>query len=146
MFYEHNQVEDLLNCKSCHERYDTPHILPCWKSLCNRCVATKSNNQTKLLSCPFCDQVHQVPDTGFPQNESLLVLLKLRPVDVHRAEMFRVLGDLLKKLNVNMDDLNLMEKSSQKSLLEYFELIKGEIKLSAKTLIEQVVKYRDKLL
>ncbi len=146
MFYEHNQVEDLLSCKSCNERYDIPLLLPCWKTLCQRCVTNKSNNQTKLLACPFCSHVHQVPDCGFESNETLIALLKLKPVDVHRAEMFRSLGDLLKKLQLNMDDLNLMEKGAHKNLLEYFELIKGEIKLSAKTLIEQVVKYRDKLL
>ena len=146
MFYEHNQVEDLLSCKSCNERYDTPVILPCWKSLCHRCVTYKTNNQTKLLSCPFCSQAHQVPESGFPHNESLISLLKLKPVDVHRAEMYRAIGDLLKKIQLNIEDLNIMEKNSRKNLLEYFELIKNEIKLSAKTLIEQVVRYRDKLL
>ena len=146
MFYEHNQVEDLLNCRSCNERYNTPLLLPCWKTLCQSCVLSKTDESTKLLACPYCKNTHEVPATGFPLNESLTALLKLRPVDVHRAEMYRTLGDLLKKLQLDMDDLSCMESHSHKNLLDYFDLITSEIKLSAKTLIQQVVRYRDKLL
>lgn len=45
-----------------------------------------------------------------------------------------------------MDELDYIELNSQNNLIEYFDLIKNEIKLSTANLIEQAIKYRDKLL
>ena len=90
MFYEHNQVDDLLNCINCGERYDTPLLLPCWKTICSQCVFNKTlidNDGVEKLECPFClNSLHEIPDNGYAVNDALNSLLKLKPVDVHRAE------------------------------------------------------------
>jgi hypothetical protein len=145
MFYEHNQVEDLLNCVNCGERYDTPYLLPCFRTICKKCILNSTNNNQ--FSCPFCaNAVHQVPPNGYAINDTLNSLLKLKPVDVHRAEMFRSMGELLKKIQLNINDLDDLEANIRANLFDYYELIKKEIIQSADNLIEQTLKYRDKLI
>lgn len=108
MFYEHNQVEDILNCPNCNERYDRPLLLPCFKSICNKCVENIRNYNS--ISCPFCKNSHDLPKNGFPLNDALFNLLKIKPVDVHRAELFRRIGDLIKKCNRTWTRLNSLKK------------------------------------
>ena len=80
MFYDHNQVEDLLNCVHCGERYDTPLLLPCWKTICSQCV----NNRTQIdsdgvekLTCPFCcDTIHEIPDNVISKTNPVQFLQK----------------------------------------------------------------------
>ncbi len=152
MFYDHNQVEDLLNCSVCHQRYDKPLLLPCWKTICNKCVINRTvldSDGVEKLNCPFCVKssiIHEVPDQGFAVNDALNSLLHLKPVDVHRAELFKTVGDLLKKIQFNMNDLDNIEKNIKLNLYDYFEIIKNEIVENTQTLIDQATKYRDKLI
>jgi len=60
--------------------------------------------------------------------------------------LFKIIGDLLKKIQYNINDLDNMEQSIKYNLYDYFELIKNEIQSSAQTLIDQAIKYRDTLL
>lgn len=150
MFYDHNQVEDLLICVNCGERYDIPLLLPCWKTICNKCV----NNKTELddegvekFACPFClDKTHEIPDSGYAVNDALNSLLKLKPVDVSRADLFKKINDLLKKLQLNLADLNAAELNIKLNLYDYFDLIKQEIETSARQLIEQALKLKESLI
>jgi hypothetical protein len=152
MFYDHNQVEDLLNCSVCNQRYDKPLLLPCWKTICNKCVINRTvldSDGVEKLNCPFCVKssiIHEVPDQGFAVNDALNSLLHLKPVDVHRAELFKTIGDLLKKIQFNMNDLDNIEKNIKLNLYDYFEIIKNEIVENTQKLIDQATKYRDKLI
>ena len=144
MFYEHNQVEDLLICVNCNERYDIPLLLTCWKSICNQCV--KKHQTGHRLNCPYCNLIHEVPKNGLPINEALNSLLKLKPVDMQRASLLRQITDLLKHLQNNINNLDNLESNVQSEIFDYFDLIKKEINKSAQNVIEQAIKQRDKLI
>lgn len=57
-----------------------------------------------------------------------------------------MIGDLLKKIQFNISDLDNIENDIKFNLYDYFELIKNEIQTSAQTVIDQAIKYRDNLL
>jgi len=146
MFYEHNQVDDLLNCPGCGERFDSPYLLPCYRTICKRCIQ-RGTDQHGELSCPFCvDVAHQVPENGFAVNDTINSLLKLKPVDVHRAEMYRRIADLLKNIQSNLIHLENLEANLKTNFFDYFDLIKKEISSSADNVINHTIKYRDKLI
>ena len=145
MFYDHNQVDDLLNCPNCSNRYDTPLLLPCYRTICKRCISKHTTD--KQFTCPFCpDTVHPLPDKGYAINDAVSSLLKLKPVDVHRAEMYRRIADLLKLIQISMNDLENIEANVKVNLFDYFALVKKEVSSSAENVIEHTVKYRDRLL
>ena len=145
MFYEHNQVEDLLNCLNCGERYDRPLLLPCYKTICERCM--KKNNSRKEEECelnfPYCSKQHKVPQNGFAVNETIMSLLKIRPVNAYKADLFRKLAEATKKLQANLNELCALEDAQK--IVDLFEVIKKEINQNTESLIEQANKYREKM-
>lgn len=146
MFYEHNQVDDLLTCPNCNDRYDIPYLLPCFRTICNKCIKKQTDKNYKL-NCPFCTDIkHNIPKHGYVINDALNSLLKLKPVDVHRAEMYRRIADLLKMIQISINDLENLEVNVKLNLFDYFELIKKEIQKSADNVIKQTIEYKEKLL
>ncbi len=73
-------------------------------------------------------------------------MLKLKPVDVHRAEMYRRITDLLKLIQISINDLDNIETNVKANLFEYFALIRKEVSSSAENVIEHTIKYRNRLL
>jgi hypothetical protein len=161
MFYEHDQVEDLLSCSCCTKRYELvsnrPLLLPCYKTLCENCIRSRtfvSPDSVYKVNCFHCLDNHDIQESldseshqlPLPLNDSLIQLLRLKPVDVHKAELMRKLADLVKKIKTSLDELDQIELNTEQSFLTYFDLIKSEICKSAQYLIEQTVQYRDKLL
>jgi hypothetical protein len=161
MFYEHNQVEDLLNCGHCGERFDVPLLLPCWKTCCQRCINKSLDKSTGGLNCPFCQTCHKIPVDGFVTNDTLASLLKLKPVDVRRAEQFKKTCDLFKQLQYNLDNLDEIETIQKTSLnknkhlnnndcdngyVDYFEIVRNAIRTNTQSFIQETCRYRDNLL
>ena len=154
MFYDHNQVEDLLSCLCCSNRYDLnvnrPLLLPCYKTMCEICIKkrTFAFENSYQVSCFHCLSNHDLAENAqlpLPLNESLIQLLKLKPVDVHKAELIRKLADLVKMIKQSFEELDFIECTSEQSFLNYFELIRSEVNKSVNYLIEQTLQYRDKL-
>jgi hypothetical protein len=98
------------------------------------------------FKCPLCKQDHQVPSNGFAINETLLSLQRIKPVDAHKADMFKRVSDLLKLLQISIDDLGGIEHQLQTSFLDYYDLIKREINSSVESFVEQLKHYKDKLI
>ena len=40
MYYNKNEVINILNCKNCLERLDEPKILPCGETICSFCTSS----------------------------------------------------------------------------------------------------------
>ena len=60
--------------------------------------------------------------------------------------MYRRIADLLKMIQVSVNDLENLESSIKVNLFDYFELIENEINTSSENVIKQTVQYRDKLI
>ncbi|XP_002736356.1 RING finger protein nhl-1-like [Saccoglossus kowalevskii] len=69
------QIEELLNCAVCLERYNRPKILPCQHTFCQSpCLENLIDIRVRKLKCPECRMEHRVPGNGvrgFPNNVTI---------------------------------------------------------------------------
>ena len=94
MYYDKDEIDELLKCANCHERLEEPCTLPCGHTVCAQCtsgsthwfilpiVDSENNSEqrrsARQLVCNACLEVHRIPATGFPVNQVLLKLLKTK--------------------------------------------------------------------
>ncbi|XP_077978403.1 uncharacterized protein LOC144433885 [Glandiceps talaboti] len=78
------QIEELLNCPVCLERFTRPKILPCQHTFCQRpCLENLVDIRTRALKCPECRREHKIPRngiSGFPNNLTISRFLDI-PAD-----------------------------------------------------------------
>lgn len=81
MTYSAEQVERLLSCSVCLERYNNPRILPCQHTFCRTpCLQGLIDPRSRKLKCPECRKEHVVPPNGaagFPANITISNFLDL---------------------------------------------------------------------
>jgi septal ring factor EnvC (AmiA/AmiB activator) len=110
MFYEEDQIKQLLNCKQCNKLFDSPLFLPCGYTIRSECLNKGLLKETTCLQCSLCSQVHQVPAFGFPEKQSILSLMTKKPKEVVKSveakkviETFQKMHDQLNKLENDMN-------------------------------------------
>ena len=84
-----------LTCAICLSRYNNPKLLPCLHSYCKGCLedlAKKSRGEKKHITCPQCQEIHELPEndidsfkTYFTIN-NLLELLRIHEVTAGNSE------------------------------------------------------------
>lgn len=148
MFYEQNQLDSLLNCPTCMQRFDQPLMMPCcWKTVCKKCILKYNQNSDYLHTCPQCKRKNQsLKFSNLPVNEALHKLLNLKPVDLIHADLYRKLGDLFKTIQTDLEDLDLLEKNAQINLDTFFDTIKENIINNTRILIEKANNHKEKIL
>ncbi len=50
MFYQEASIVHLLNCQNCKLKYDEPRLMPCGKTVCNRCIRSFYGSQQTTVS------------------------------------------------------------------------------------------------
>lgn len=65
MFYEASQIENLLICGVCKERFLEPQLLPCGETICRKCIVDTKTGFERCYSCVYCKDLHLVPYEGF---------------------------------------------------------------------------------
>jgi len=95
LYYDANDLNSLLLCKICDQKFQDPRILPCGESYCNNCINSEVNieaetahskvlygAQTKTIKCQNCRKKHELPREGFLANLTLNKIVLLKPSDV----------------------------------------------------------------
>ena len=81
MTYSAEQVEQLLRCPVCLDRFTNPKILPCQHTFCKEpCLEGLCDMRTRKVKCPECRKEHYVPysgPAGFPTNITVSNFLDL---------------------------------------------------------------------
>ncbi|CAF3853943.1 unnamed protein product [Rotaria magnacalcarata] len=76
----YTDLEALLECPLCLDRFDQPRLIPCGHTYCTKCLNELCAGSDTVI-CPQCRQQHDVPITGvtlFPRNLSYQQLLDIR--------------------------------------------------------------------
>ncbi|XP_041366991.1 RING finger protein nhl-1-like [Gigantopelta aegis] len=75
------QIEQLLTCSVCLDRYKTPKLLPCQHTFCQQpCLEGLVDRRTGMIRCPECRADHIVPRrgvSGYPNNLTVIGFLEL---------------------------------------------------------------------
>ena len=106
MFYQAESIDKILICEVCEQKMVDPRLLPCGKSLCNRCVYDVSDMQKNKVKCQHCAKIHEMPeDGGFPKVLVLQKMLEIKANDVLQSKKiveFKLLVQTLDLLAVNI--------------------------------------------
>ena len=147
MFYQESQIEELLKCPHCQNRYDEPRILPCGQAVCNQCIHVILNQMQQneaSFKCLLCDEFHA--KSTFPVNRSLMAIIKKQPSEVYRGKKVEVLKQNLKDISSNKIKLENAFRNGKNQLIDHCLNIRGDIDLAAEKVIQDIQDKRDELL
>lgn len=157
MFYDCETIANQLKCPNCSETYVSPRILPCGKSICQKCIEnlvtqSRNHNPRKLQrqnsyieSCPFCSKSHSAQDdeTGYILNEFIVRHFELKPEKVYRCQSYEKFDNLLETLNADLKELNAKLNSPEQNIRDHCDALRNQIDIATETLIENINKFRE---
>jgi hypothetical protein len=62
MYYQADKIDSILICEVCGNKMVDPRLLPCGKSVCNRCVDLLIDTDKKRIKCQNCAKTHEIPE------------------------------------------------------------------------------------
>jgi len=145
MFFEEENINEILNCNKCQEKLDDPKILPCGESVCSRCVSSihvKKNN----FECIVCNEQHVMPDKGLPTNKKLLSLISMQPAEVYRSRTVIKLKESLKEIRTKAKGLTFGAENGIDFIKEYCLDLMNDVQLATEKLIQQINDYNDEII
>jgi hypothetical protein len=80
MFFDSDQINNVLNCKKCTGRFEEPKILPCGNSIYSHCVSSIQTKENKEFQCLVCDELHDMPQKGLSLNKIVLEMLSFEAI------------------------------------------------------------------
>ncbi|KAH7645786.1 hypothetical protein HUG17_1324 [Dermatophagoides farinae] len=102
-----SQLEQLLTCAICLDRFRNPKLLPCQHTFCGEpCMEGLVDYARRQIKCPECRAEHRIPYNGvqsFPNNVTLT-----RFLDLHRS----ITGEEPEPLPSQMDRCNVCGEKS----------------------------------
>jgi uncharacterized protein YutE (UPF0331/DUF86 family) len=149
MFYEEEEINQLLKCEQCNQRYIQPRNLPCGESICTNCLENLIEEQSaKLigkLKCCYCSEEHDIPKRGFPISKKLEMLLETKPNQIYRSKAVEELEKHLRNINSELNALKSTLDNGIEKIRERCSLLKHQIQIRAESLIDNINKLNDEM-
>lgn len=146
MFFEANQVFDLLSCQLCKNQLDTPFILPCGKIVCSKCahcIIKQSKNDS--IDC-LCKSNHRLPDKEFPICEIILNLLATPTNDIYRGSLAEQLKTNLKEINKDLKQFKFELNNGGDRVKEHCLNLRNQVQLVTELAISQINQFNEDLI
>jgi hypothetical protein len=137
MYFEANQVNNILVCQQCQGKLEGPKILPCGETICSFCVSSIQTN-LNVFNCLVCKQQHEMPKNGLPDNKIALKMLSVKPIKVFRGEAVDLLE---KKLEEILKKHKLIKHSIENStdlVKEHCIDLRSDVQLKTEEAIQQI--------
>ena len=145
MFYQASQLDSLLTCTFCDQKFNDPRVLPCGKSFCKCCIDVLVTQ--KQIKCNHCSQTHQVPDgDGFPPNIELAKMLDLKSSHVCHSKLFQTFKDMLDSVRAKAGQLELGLKIGDAQIRDYCDKVRNDAQLAIEQAHEQLDKIHKQLM
>ena len=145
MFFEEEKIIAALNCKNCHLRLDVPRLLPCGRTICSSCYLT-IQVVNKRFECITCSNNHLMPDDGLPLNESLLLLLSVKPSEIYRSKSVEILKQSLNDIYSKMKSIEMGVNNGIDKIKEHCVEIRREVQLATEETIQLINNYNEELI
>ena len=129
MFYDENEIQELVICPYCHFNYDDPRFIECGSSLCMPCIELLTKNDSNGFQCPVCDDFHEHPKKGYPKNPLLAKLCEKIANKVSQSPLAKELETQLDELKLNMDKLAHENDKGVHKIKEYCGGLRNEVQL-----------------
>ena len=88
MFFQEAEIDDILKCEKCKNKFDEPRSLPCGSLVCNACLDTLLRligQNDSSFKCTLCQATHK--NGEFPENKSIKKLLGKSAIQVYRSDL-----------------------------------------------------------
>jgi uncharacterized protein YutE (UPF0331/DUF86 family) len=149
MFYEEEEINQLLKCEKCNQRYIQPRSLPCGEHICTNClenlIEEQSAKQSGKFICCYCSKEHYMPEEGFPISKKLEKLLETKPNQIYRSKAVEELEKQLRNIKSELNVLKSTLDNGIEKIRERCSLLKHQIQLKAESLIDQINKLSDEM-
>lgn len=157
-----NQMDVLLTCSVCNDRFKNPKLLPCQHTFCMEpCLEKVADTSRHQVKCPECNAEHRIPYQGvqaFPNNVTLTRFLELRlglndqalepPPSMQRCAICNEKERLEKCNHCNKKVCQSCKKAHVALIKQEIMLINGQVKLGLANLsgtLNQTKQNKDKL-
>jgi hypothetical protein len=148
MFFQQKEIDTILNCLNCHERFDKPKLLPCGESICETCLKNiLQNNNSNKLKCPFCNNIHEIPEDGeFPTQKLLVEILNMKPTKIFRGNLYEITDKLLDDNELLIQNFFKDLNNHEKKIRTHCQYLRHEIGQEKTCLLQEVELYEQKCL
>lgn len=135
LFYKESIVLELLKCNLCKysfDVYDAPVILLCGKSICLNCFH-KQDEKSKIktiFKCMACNNEHKMLE-NLIQNEFVIELFSIKPIELQRNKECNELKLNLKKLEDIVKELDFLSENGDFTIRDYCDEQRRQVQLSS---------------
>ena len=138
MFYDKDEIDELLKCPDCREIFVEPHMLPCGHHMCDTCIRASTDGQTSSFLCKMCGDGHPVPRDGFPVSKVMLQLLEKKPREVYRSNSVERLKSLLGDIKETRTSLAFKFNRPAEQIREHCDSVRNELQIKLESHLEYV--------
>jgi hypothetical protein len=130
MFYQADKIETILICNVCDRKMVDPRLLPCGKSVCNRCVDFLTDAEKKKIKCKYCCKEHEIPDGGFYINQLAQEMLKCEAKAVFRSNHTEEFKKLLETLNATKQSIESTLECGDAKIRDHCDKVRNDMELA----------------
>lgn len=142
MFYEEEQIRNVLNCEKCMKRLDEPKILPCGATVCTTCIASLKIANFKF-DCVMCGKPHNYPGDGFPTSKTILNLLTFKPNEIPRTDAVKTLQNTLNEIQFKINKFAASLNNGPDRVRDYCVNLRAEVQTATKLKIQKINELND---
>ena len=140
MFYQENQINELITCPYCKNKYNDPRVMECGASFCMSCIDLLKKEAEQGFECPECEEFHQEPLKGYFKNLNLAKICEKKAAEVSRGTQAHTLSSQLSEIQLNLDKLVLDFGLGVDIIKNYCDTLRNEVQLTTEQAIEQIKK------
>ena len=144
MFFEEAEIDEILKCEKCTQKFDEPRNLPCGKIVCNSCLDTalmSIDEKNNSFMCPLCQADHK--NGEFPVSELIKKLLGKSSAEVYRGDLVEKFKSNLKEIEAQKIKIEYILKNSVDMIKEHCIELRCDVDLATEMLIRDIQKQRD---
>jgi hypothetical protein len=130
MFYQAEKIDSILICSVCENRMVDPRILPCGKSVCNRCVDLLTDTDNKRINCQNCAKIHEIPDEGFLINQIAKEMIKCEADQVLQSSQIAEFKQLLDTLNAARQSIESTLECGDAKIRDHCDKVRNDMQLA----------------
>ncbi len=138
MYFDKNQIDEVLLCEACKKLMDQPKILPCHDTICSLCEKSIQILDYNKYNCLVCKEIHEMPKNGLPFNKALLKMLSIKPTLVSRGKAFETIQKTLDQTEQKYNYIKRGIENSNDLIKEHFMDQINSVQISVEEIILQI--------
>lgn len=141
-----DELKELIHCEICNQIYESPVILPCFHTVCLNHI-----DFGLKYKCVFCNQIHQIPDNGFPFDSRVMKLIRINEnyikIDkINYGKINRSAKESCQQLEDLLDQSQTLAIDPYFYIHNYFSKLKNDIDLKKEEYILMIETSHEKII